>query len=383
MPHSSQSDLPRIAIIGAGPAGLEAALYARALGWRVHLFEREPLIAWGVRAWGHVSMFSAWGELRTPLGEAAAYKSLPRSTPPAPALFPKGDEYVSRYLEPLARTLHDCLHTETRVMAAGRAYLFPRDCESQPERRRERRFRLLTRSPREERVFSADYLLDASGVSHSPNWLGAGGLPALGEMGSAGRIRYDVPDVLGRDRIHFLGKHILLVGDGPSAATVAAWVRDLIDKEPSAHLLWAVSHGRALPLPYRPHDPIPRRDLLYQKANLVVAASIPHAEYLPRTQVDGVSFSLEEGRFYVTLQSDMLTRRVVVDTVVGCVGAKPTSQTWESMLSPAEEGMFVLGAKAVRPGGDVQVLSSLPEQIRAAFASMTGDHTLNLYAKRE
>ncbi len=58
-------------------------------------------------------------------------------------------------------------------------------------------------------------------MTHTPRWLGAGGLPALGEMGSRHQIQYGLPDVLGRDRIHFLGKRTLLVGDGTSAAAAA------------------------------------------------------------------------------------------------------------------------------------------------------------------
>jgi 2-polyprenyl-6-methoxyphenol hydroxylase-like FAD-dependent oxidoreductase len=48
-----------LAVIGAGPVGLEAASTALDLGFDVHVFERgeagsNPL------AWGHVRMFTPW-----------------------------------------------------------------------------------------------------------------------------------------------------------------------------------------------------------------------------------------------------------------------------------------------------------------------------------
>ena len=60
---------PRTAILGGGPLGLEAALYASRLGHAVWLFEREAEIAPDVRAWAHVGMFTPWAANRSPLGE--------------------------------------------------------------------------------------------------------------------------------------------------------------------------------------------------------------------------------------------------------------------------------------------------------------------------
>jgi len=36
-------DSPTIAILGAGPIGLESALYGRFLGYDVHVYEREEI----------------------------------------------------------------------------------------------------------------------------------------------------------------------------------------------------------------------------------------------------------------------------------------------------------------------------------------------------
>ena len=206
-----QQEPPRAAIIGAGPLGIEAAHYAAHLGHAVWLFEREAQIAPDVRAWGHVGMFSPWQGLRSPLGELLLREKIKAEAirlpkfPPG-RVYPTGSSFVALYLEPLAALLGPSLLRETRVAALGRSYMFPDEHAEEPEKRSARRFRILARSPLEERVYTADYVIDATGVTHSSRWLGAGGLPALGELGSRGKIFYRIPDVAGKDRIHFLGK---------------------------------------------------------------------------------------------------------------------------------------------------------------------------------
>ncbi len=49
----SKSDSRRIAVLGAGPIGLESALYARRLGFAVTVYERGQ-VADAVRRLGHV-----------------------------------------------------------------------------------------------------------------------------------------------------------------------------------------------------------------------------------------------------------------------------------------------------------------------------------------
>src|SRR5439155_7470551 len=48
-----------LAIVGAGPIGLEAALAALDRGLDAHVFERGEVGA-HPRAWGHVRMFTPW-----------------------------------------------------------------------------------------------------------------------------------------------------------------------------------------------------------------------------------------------------------------------------------------------------------------------------------
>jgi NADPH-dependent 2,4-dienoyl-CoA reductase/sulfur reductase-like enzyme len=51
---------PHIAILGAGPIGLEAALAAAERALPFTLYEADPEVGGHVRRWGHVRTFTPW-----------------------------------------------------------------------------------------------------------------------------------------------------------------------------------------------------------------------------------------------------------------------------------------------------------------------------------
>lgn len=100
-----------------------------------------------------------------------------------------------------------------------------------------------------------DIVVDCSGFYDGKlaNWVGKGGLPALGERSLRPRLWTQIPDVLGKDRQRFAQKRSMVarrrsfiwpsevVGAGMSAATT---LRDLVEltkdfHQPSLHLAWA------------------------------------------------------------------------------------------------------------------------------------------------
>ena len=374
---------PRTAIIGGGPLGIEAALYAQRLGHTVFLFEREPEVASDIRPWASVTMFTDWQSSRSSLGELAlredaAAKEMPLGKLPAPGLHLTGERFVDRYLKPVAAALGTSLHLETRVAAVGRSYMFAGEHPNAPEKRKSRRFRLMTRTPLDERVFTADTVLDASGVTHTPRWAGAGGLPAMGEMGAYRAIFHQVPDILGRDRIRFLGKRVLLVGDGTSAATAAALLAEIIKLDPATTVLWVSPSRALLPLTLVPNDPLPLRDTVLKKANLLVETKAPGFEYSPVTQIEALQYSIAHSRFQVTLQVDRETRRVTVDTVLSLVGSRRDTLTYERVLHPREPDLYIIGEKSLPPGDFL--LEAGRRQIRDIFRTITRQPELDLYA---
>ena len=89
-----------IAILGAGPTGLEAALAAADAGLAFTLYEAGAGAGSHVRQWGHVRLFSSWdlnvsARMRRHL-QAAGHRV------PEGDLCPTGKELVDRVLEPLA-----------------------------------------------------------------------------------------------------------------------------------------------------------------------------------------------------------------------------------------------------------------------------------------
>src|SRR5438034_897355 len=94
----SRTAPPRLAILGAGPVGLEAALHAATLKLPFDVFERgQP--AEHVRRWGHVRLFSPFGMNVTPLGLGALRSEQPRRALPGETDYIPGRESVSAYAD--------------------------------------------------------------------------------------------------------------------------------------------------------------------------------------------------------------------------------------------------------------------------------------------
>ncbi len=91
-----------IAIIGAGPIGLEAALYARFLGYDVRIYERDA-VARSLRddepAAQHV-----WRASTSPLGIAALSAQQAQWQPAEPDALLSATELAERYFLPLAQS---------------------------------------------------------------------------------------------------------------------------------------------------------------------------------------------------------------------------------------------------------------------------------------
>lgn len=149
-----------IAIIGAGPIGLEAALYARFLGYDVRIYERDA-VARSLRddepAAQHV-----WRASTSPLGIAALSAQQAQWQPAEPDALLSATELAERYFLPLAQSdlLVDHLLIGSEVIGLERD-LQPGQIVEEDE---VTGFRLRVRSPQGEQIESADVVIDASGA---------------------------------------------------------------------------------------------------------------------------------------------------------------------------------------------------------------------------
>ena len=153
----AKPDAPRIAILGGGPIGLEAALYARSLNLPVTLYERGRIGEHLLR-WGHVRLFSPCGMNCTPLGQAAVLADKPDHRLAGDNECITGRQHAALYLEPLARSsaLRGVIKTETQVVQVGRRGLLKEDGPGDGKRGQQP-FRLLLREAKKnDRVDEAD-----------------------------------------------------------------------------------------------------------------------------------------------------------------------------------------------------------------------------------
>lgn len=320
MPHPK-----RIAILGAGPIGIEAALHARALNHDVIVFERGE-VADSVASWGFVRLFSPWRMNITPLGMRVLGGKNDIGDPDA---CPAGGEFRERYLLPLAAStaLKDCIQSHTQVLAVGREDFLKSD-EIGTGRRAGSAFRILVRDASgKERLERADVVLDCTGTYGHHRWAGRGGIPAVGEQTHAARITYTIPDLLGKDRQRFAGRHVLLIGSGHSAATTLADLEKLCADAPETRVTWVMRKpGPAMAELL--HDPLPQRARLAARARELVVVPPRWLQILPNVAMESVEGS---SRLAVVLSSESNDLALEVDEIVAMVGYSPDTSIYDQL----------------------------------------------------
>lgn len=323
----------KIAVLGAGPIGLEAALYATELGYSVEIFEKGATIASNILNWGHVTLFSPWEMNHSKLGVTLLRQYEPEWQEPAPEEYLTGKEYVEAYLNPLSRLpqISKNIRLGVKVEWIGRERIFKGDLIGEAHRTRYP-FRILTvDNLGHERLYFADILIDATGVYGNPNWLGEGGIPALGEKKSEPFIAYCLEDVYGSARAKYAGKRTLLVGAGYSAATAVCDFQNLIREEPQTSVLWVIREERQEPIPIIEDDPLPNRARLTEIANTITKKAQSQIEFRNNTTIESIHYFENEDKFIVGLRSNGLTDTIEIDRVIANVGYGPDNSLYREL----------------------------------------------------
>ncbi|HVX12263.1 MAG TPA: hypothetical protein VHC22_13865 [Pirellulales bacterium] len=406
----------RIAVLGAGPVGLEAALYARYLGYDVDLYERGD-VADNVLRWGHVRLFTPWRNNVSPLGVAALRIQDDAWRPPAADAILTGREFFEIYLQPLAHSdlLIDSLRKQTEVVAVGREDQLKGDHVGE-EVREDGDFRLLLRDRNgNESIASADAVIDATGTYGNHNWAGASGIPAPGEIAAADAIEYGLPDVFGRDRVRYAGKTTLVAGAGYSAATSVVALNELAREAAETKIIWTVRRTPPAgvgPIAEIKDDRLGERDQLARAANALAMGGSPAIEFLAGRMIDRIERT-EAGRLAVRLTGPSAPT-VEVDRIIANVGYRPDNRIYAELqvhecyasngpmelataimanrsadcldqvahgpasLANPEPDFYILGAKSY--GRNSQFLLSVAyEQIRELFSVLGDRADLDLY----
>lgn len=296
-----------VVVIGAGPVGLAAAAHLADRGIAFVVVEAASTPAAAVQQWGHTRLFSAWREVVDPVArrllEAAGW------TMPAEGRAPTGRELVDDYLRPLAELPAIAAHIRygarvTGVAREGMDRTRSADRENTP---------FLVRTPKGELLARA--VLDASGTYDSPNSLLSTGLPTIDDA----RISHALPDVLGRERERFAGRHTIVVGAGHSAANTLISLVRLQRDAPGTRITWLIRNAGAVRVSSSADDELVGRAQLGARVDRYVEAGA----------VDKID-SFEIGRVEALPDGIHLsgTRRgelseVTADVVVNATGFRP------------------------------------------------------------
>ncbi len=311
-----------VAILGAGPIGLDAALACLDKGWPCTVYESAASVAANVTAWSHIRLFTPWS--MNVSARMLAYLHAAGVQPPGPTEHcPTGAEFAKQLLHPLAELpeLAATIRNHTRVLAVARQGLLKHE-EIGSTQRGSQPFRLLLAGPRDgtddvEYVEHADLLLDCTGSYGQANCLGDGGIPAPGELQVADQIIHRIPD-LDSEADEWAGRRVLLVGAGKSAQTAARDLAELVATRPDTQVLWAV---RAADPGWGEvsNDPLPQRQELVEVSQRLRSGALPGVQVRTAVVIDALRET--DGGVAVALRSSTGdVEEIVCDRIIALTG---------------------------------------------------------------
>ena len=304
-----------VAVIGAGPIGLSAALQLVTKGETPVILEAGDEVGASIREWAHVRLFSPWKYLVDPTAREALLATGWRM--PQENALPTGGELVAHLLEPLARLPQLAPHIRLghRVLAVTRRGYD----KVKTAGRDDAPFELVVLTPfgTTQRLL-ARAVIDASGTWRSPNPMGAGGVAAEGEAEIVKQTLYGIPDALGRDRDRYENKRVLVVGSGHSAFNALLDLAELRKQSPGTEIVWAIRRtDPGLMFGGGQKDALEARGALGNRLQMLVASGAVKMELgvrISRVSVDG------EG---IAVESDAGARLGPFDEVIVTTGFRP------------------------------------------------------------
>lgn len=389
-----------VAVIGAGPIGLAAAVHLWQRGETPLVFEAADGVGGNIRSWAHVATFSPW---RFNV-DALAVELLKRHgwQMPAAEKLPTGQEIIDEYLAPLSRLpeLAPHIHFNTKVTGVSRR----RTDKMKDARRESAPFVIYADANGVPRRFLARAVIDASGTWATPNPIGSDGMKAPGEAEHHDRIFYGIPDVLGTQAERYANKTVAVIGGGHSAINAILDLRDLQRDHPQTNIIWLLRKGGVSDaFGGLESDALPGRGLLGIRIKELVerdALEVITPFFLLQVESAGNGLNLIG-------ETPAGERRVYADEVIAATGSRPDLSFLHEVrisLDPAVESPPALAplidpnvhsCGTVRPHGESELrhpendfyivgmksygraptflLATGYEQVRSVVAALVGD----------
>lgn len=412
LPWDAEIESPAtIAILGGGPLGIEAALYARFLGYHVSIFESRR-VAHRMLDWNERALGARVAEVTTSLGIAALAAQEPEFKGFDSQRVFTGKEYAEEYLLPLAKTdlIFDDIHFLSPVEGVSRLRVQDVPDWQDPlgydwQERCNDEFRILVRG-RHRGIWSsrADCVIDCRGSASRLLGLGPAGGIAVGESELQADFYLHLPSDRKFEAKHIQGKRVALVGSTEEACFGILELLAFQKLHPETQVCWLVT-------PPSGQDSERLRQLRKHVGSLISSTVIKietlGVEKLSRDEAGGLVLELlKEDESTVPLRCDVLIRRTgaVEESVspalladcpranlwLGEVLSKGAKEDFLSILSEVltpEPGYFRLRAPGDRSVEDAfdavpkrgATLATAFERLRTIFAVLGGRADLDLY----
>jgi thioredoxin reductase len=268
---------------------------------------------------------------------------------------PTGQQLVDEYLRPLAQLpeLRSQIHLNARVVGISRR----RIDKMKDAGRVQAPFVVQVLMNGEEERFLVRAVIDASGTWATPNPVGADGLFAPGEAANADHIAYGIPDVLGKARSRYAGKHVAVVGGGHSAINAILDLMDLHAQAPATRITWILRKANvAATYGGLENDQLPGRGLLGMRIKaLVEAGAVEVVTPFFTTRVEQAG-----GKVRLVGDTPQGERALVVDEVIAATGSRPDLSFLRELRLDLHPGVEAPSAIALLIDPNVHSCGSVP-----------------------
>jgi hypothetical protein len=359
----SCGDLPRLAILGAGPIGVEAALRAAVLKFPFTVYERSSHIAEHVRRWGHVRLFTPFAMNCTAVGRTWLRRDQTQHQLPSDGATLTGREHIEAYLQPLAQSplLREHIRTQTTVVQIGRRGFLKEELHGDA-RRGQQPFLLLLRNDKREFVEEADVVFDCTGTYGQPRSLGDGGIPAIGETAARPHIAWGLEDVFGERKNYYADKTTVVIGGGYSAASTVCNLAKLAEKHPATWVIWLARGNGTQPIKRFLNDPLKERDQVAVRANMLATRGDGNVEFHAQTMVTSIECAGADKGFKIHAQCAGKPQTWEADRLIANVGYTPDNTLYRELQiheSYASLGPINHATALLKHGGDNLWIPSL------------------------